>query len=280
MSKSKLIFSVNKCFFLILFLLAGANGQDDFRAQIINIAFSENGEKTEIEDSTDRVVYQHHNKPGWINAKPDANLYDKDKVLIHRLTYARLELQSSSVEATFTLWGDSSIISFPAAAYEIQNDPVKLGYWDLFVTYGSFVASKLRGVITSRSKAMTVIPRNTRYHMRVEKESQRTFVFVEEGEVEVIAGGKTLLLHSFEAAQALPGGVPLKVNLSTVSVDRYSNLVEYHDYELWNRGILAALEKPMLYILTAAGGVVGVLLASPSSKPKKNKAKGTISVTW
>jgi hypothetical protein len=91
------------------------------------------------------------------------------------------------------------------------KDPVRLGYYGFFVTYGSFVADGLLDLITVRSLPMEVKHHGTRYLMMVERGSGRTTVFVEEGEVTVFTSGDSLLLIPMDAAQAVPGGALAKV---------------------------------------------------------------------
>ncbi len=266
--------------FLILLTLTGqpAVAQNQFRAQISKIASKRNGKEQEIKDPTDRVQYKKHNKPDWEKAGKKAKLYDKDRVLIRPFTFAELDMKSPTAAGHFTLWGDTKDTALPAAAYEIQKDPVRLGYYGFFVTYGSFVADGLRDLITVRSPAMEVKHHGTRYMMTVERGSGRTTVFVDEGEVTVFAGGDSLLLKPMDAAQAVPGEAPARLNLSPQETARYLRLIHTNHIELWSH-FRPFWQKPWFWVPAAVGtGVAAWQLLKPP--PDDNQAQGTITVSW
>ncbi len=254
--------------------------QQELRAQIKKIAFKQAGKEEEIKKKTDRVQYRRRNKPDWVEAEPKAKLYDRDRVLIKPFTFAKLEMQGATAAGHFTLWGDTTQKALPAAAFEIQKDPVKLGWYGLFVTYGSFVADKMRGMITAKSPAMEVRHHGTRYLMTVEKETGRTFLFVDKGEVTVFAGEDSLRLKSLEAVQALPGGLLEKINLSSSSIQKISQLMRTNHNVLW-RQFKPWWQSP--YFLGSAAVTVGGIAAWQLLKPPPdddNLAKGTITVYW
>lgn len=268
--------------FLILYPLMSqsAMAQNQFRAEIGKIATKQNGKENEIKDPTDRVQYKKYNEPDWEKAAKKAKLYDKDRLLIRPFTFAKLEMKGPTAAGHFTLWGDTTEPVLPAAAYEIQKDPVRLGYYGLFVTYGSFVADQLRDLITARSSAMEVKHHGTRYLMTVEKGSGRTTVFVEEGEVTVFARGDSLRLKPLEAAEAVPGGALAKINLSAQETTKYLRLIRTNHIELW-RHFKPWWQSPWFYVPAAVGTAVGVAIwPSPKPTPDDNQAKGTITVSW
>jgi len=255
-----------------------AMAQEQFRAKISKIALNQNGREQEIKGKTDSVQYKRYNKPDWVSAQKKDKLYDKDRVLIKPFIYARLEMKGPQAGGDFTLWGDSTNTILPAAAYEIREDPVRLGYYQFFITYGSFVADNLRDLITAKSPAMEVKHHGTRYLMTVEKESGRTIVFVEKGEVTVYAGGDSMRLKPMEAAQALPGGALTKLGLSVQETGNYLRLIRVNHIELWSH-FRPFWQKPWFYIPAAVGtGVAIWQLLKPSSDD--NQAKGTITVNW
>ena len=126
---------------------------------------------------------------------------------------------------------------------------------------------------------MEVNHHGTRYLMTVERESGRTTVFVEKGEVTVYAGGDSLRLKPLEAAQAVPGGVLVKLNLSTASVQDYSRVIRTHHTELWQQ-FRPWWQSPWFYGSVATGSGIAGLQALKSSSGDDNLAKGTITVNW
>jgi hypothetical protein len=256
-----------------------AIAQDQFRAQISKIASKQNGKQKEIKDPTDKVQYKKNNKPDWEEAEKKTKLYDKDRLLIRPFTFAELEMQGRTAGGHFTLWGDTTEPVMPAAAFEIQKDPVRLGYYALFVTYGSFVADQLRDLITAKSSAMEVKHHGTRYLMTVEKGSGRTTVFVEEGEVTVFARGDSLRLKPMEAAQAVPGGAPAKVNLSAQETSKYLRLIRTNHIELWSH-FKPWWQSPWFYVPAALSVGVAAWQWPDPSPENDNRAKGTITVSW
>lgn len=276
---------LNLSFFLATFILSyflqnqPVMAQKKFRAKISKIASTQKNRETEIKKETDKVQYKRCRAANWVNGKIKAKLYDKDRVLIKPFTYAKLEMKGSTVGATFTLWGDAAKSALPAASYEIQKDPIRHGYYGLFVSYGSFVADGLKGLIMTKSQAMDVKHHGTRYMMTVEKEKARTTVFVEEGEVTVYANGDSLRLKPLEAAQALPGGVLIKLDLSTAGAQNYSRVIRTHHTELW-RQFRPWWQSPWFYGSVAMGGATAGIIALATTQDDDNLAKGTIIVNW
>lgn|GEM_PF-3252416 len=256
-----------------------AMAQKTFRARISKIASKQNGREKEIKKATDKVQYKRHRAADWVKAKKKDRLYDKDRVLMKPFTFAKLEMKGATVGATFTLWGDTTQTILPAAAYEIRKDPMRLGYYQLFVTYGSFVASNMRGMITN-SNAMELTPSGTRYLMTVDRETGRTFVFVEEGEVIAVASGDTLHLRPMDAAQALPGGALEKVSLSVQETSTYLRQIRTNHIELWKH-FRPWWQSPWFFGAAAAGAGVFAWKVWPiPSSDDDNQARGTITVSW
>lgn len=244
--------------------------QENFRAKIRKIADTKGKKPRTIKKETDRVQYQRCGK--WSKAKPKIKLYDGDRVLVKSLTFIELEMRSSQIKGRFTLWADTLKANKSSAVFEIQKDPKKLGWYGLFVSYGSIVADKLRGFISSKSRALEVIAHGTRYLMTVDEQTGRTFVFVDQGDVTVIGNRDTLRLRPLDAVQALPGGFLQKVNLSIQETNSYLRLIKNNHTKFVSR----LWWKHWYLIAPAVGGTV--FGAYQVFKPPDKTVRGSINV--